>query len=177
MVKVIHKPGDTMSDYKPFYRSTTNRVFAGIAGGMGDYFDIDPLIFRILFVILAIPLGGLVLLLYVLGWLFIPEGPIDAAEKSKAKANADKEEDLSEKVDRVAEEFRQKVETGAEAFEKKHGSHHGNARIGGGLILIVIGILFLLDNLIAFDVWGKLWPLILVAIGLGIISRRTHSDK
>lgn len=166
-----------MSEYKQLYRSRTNRVFAGIAGGMGDYFDIDPLVFRILFVILAIPLNGLALLLYILGWLFIPEEPINGAGKNTHKTTTDKEENLSEKVDRVAEEFRQKVENGAEAYDKKHGSGRSGARIGGGLILVVIGVLFLLDNLIAFDVWGKLWPLILVAIGLGIIARRNGSDN
>ena len=44
----------------------------GVAGGLGRYAGIDPLIFRILFVVLAV-FGGSGLLLYALGWLLVPE--------------------------------------------------------------------------------------------------------
>jgi phage shock protein C len=52
-------------------RSRDDRVIAGVAGGLARYLGVDSLIVRIAFVILALPLPGL--LLYVLGWLFIPE--------------------------------------------------------------------------------------------------------
>lgn len=53
-------------------RSLTNRKIGGVAGGLGRYAGIDPLIFRILFVVLAV-FGGSGVLLYALGWLLIPE--------------------------------------------------------------------------------------------------------
>ena len=53
-------------------RSRTNRKIAGVAGGLGRYADVDPLILRILFVVLTI-FGGSGLLLYALGWFFIPD--------------------------------------------------------------------------------------------------------
>src|SRR4051794_13632208 len=53
-------------------RSRHDRVIAGVAGGLGDYFDIDPVIFRIAFVGLAF-LGGAGLLLYPAAWLLLPE--------------------------------------------------------------------------------------------------------
>jgi phage shock protein C len=52
-------------------RSRDDRVIAGVAGGVARYVGVDPLIVRIAFVILAFPLPGL--LLYILGWIFIPE--------------------------------------------------------------------------------------------------------
>jgi phage shock protein C len=52
-------------------RSRDDRVIAGVAGGVARYLGVDALIVRIAFVILAFPLPGI--LLYVLGWLFIPE--------------------------------------------------------------------------------------------------------
>lgn len=52
-------------------RSRDDRVIAGVAGGVARYLGVDSLIIRIAFVILAFPLPGL--LLYLLGWLFIPE--------------------------------------------------------------------------------------------------------
>ncbi|HET7153102.1 MAG TPA: DUF5668 domain-containing protein [Candidatus Kapabacteria bacterium] len=48
--------------------------------------------------------------------------------------------------------------------------HRGN--LTGGLILIVIGLLFLLNNLIPEFDFGKYWPLILVAIGVSMLLGR-----
>jgi len=53
-------------------RSATDRKFAGVAGGLGRYAGVDPLIFRILFVVLAV-FGGSGILLYALGWLLIAQ--------------------------------------------------------------------------------------------------------
>jgi phage shock protein C len=52
-------------------RSRDDRIIAGVAGGVARYLGIDALIVRIAFVLLALPLPGI--LLYVLGWIFIPE--------------------------------------------------------------------------------------------------------
>lgn len=51
------------------YRSTTNRVIAGVCGGLGEYFDIDPVLVRLAWVA-AVFLGGFGLLLYVI-WIFV----------------------------------------------------------------------------------------------------------
>lgn len=59
---------------KRLYRSGRDRVFAGIAGGLGEYFDLDPVWFRIGFVVLALG-GGSGLLIYLLMWLVIPQAP------------------------------------------------------------------------------------------------------
>lgn len=52
-------------------RSRRDRMIAGVSGGLGDYFDVDPIVFRIGFVVLTF-LGGSGVLLYVLGWLLLP---------------------------------------------------------------------------------------------------------
>jgi phage shock protein PspC (stress-responsive transcriptional regulator) len=59
-------------------RRTTNRVLGGVAGGLGDYFNIDPLLIRIGFVGLMI-FGGAGLVLYVVAWLLIPADGHDAS--------------------------------------------------------------------------------------------------
>ncbi len=56
------------------YRSSTQRVVAGICGGLGDYFAIDPVWFRIGFVVLALA-GGSGILVYLLMWLIVPQAP------------------------------------------------------------------------------------------------------
>ncbi|HZQ85257.1 MAG TPA: PspC domain-containing protein [Acidimicrobiales bacterium] len=53
-------------------RSRRDRKIAGVCGGLGDYFDIDPVIFRIGFVVLTIA-GGSGILLYIAGMIFVPE--------------------------------------------------------------------------------------------------------
>jgi phage shock protein PspC (stress-responsive transcriptional regulator) len=53
-------------------RSRDDRVIAGVCGGLGRHFGIDPVILRLVFVILLLA-GGSGILLYVVGWIAIPE--------------------------------------------------------------------------------------------------------
>jgi len=63
-----------MEETKKLYRSNTQKVIGGVAGGLGEYFNIDPVIIRVLFVLLILAGGG-GLLLYVIMWIFIPQNP------------------------------------------------------------------------------------------------------
>lgn len=53
-------------------RSTSDKVVAGVCGGLGRYFDVDPVFFRLAFVVLALG-GGSGVLLYIVAWIIIPE--------------------------------------------------------------------------------------------------------
>lgn len=66
----------------PLRRSRTDRKIAGVAGGLGRHFDVDPLIIRVVLVVLAI-FGGSGLLLYGLGWLLIPDEGTDRSEADR----------------------------------------------------------------------------------------------
>lgn len=57
-------------------RRVNERVIGGVAGGLGDYFNVDPLLFRIGFVGLMI-FGGAGLVLYLIGWLLLPAAGSD----------------------------------------------------------------------------------------------------
>ncbi len=57
---------------KQLRRSKSDRVIAGVCGGLGKYFNIDPVIVRIAFVV-AIFGFGVSILVYPLLWLVIPE--------------------------------------------------------------------------------------------------------
>src|SRR5215203_4965622 len=59
-------------------RSSSDRVLGGVAGGLGRYFDIDPIIFRIGFVVLTLA-GGAGILAYVAAWLLVPADPVPGA--------------------------------------------------------------------------------------------------
>ena len=56
--------------------SGTDRKIAGVCGGLGEYFELDPVLFRAAFVVLAFA-GGLGILLYLALWLVVP-GPVPA---------------------------------------------------------------------------------------------------
>ncbi len=59
---------------KKLYRSTENRVIAGVCGGIAEYFDIDPTLVRLAWVLFCV-LGGSGLLAYIIAAIIIPEGP------------------------------------------------------------------------------------------------------
>lgn len=58
---------------KKLYRSTTNKVLGGVAGGVAEYFDIDPVLMRLIFIALA--LSGGFILVYLIAWIFVPLAP------------------------------------------------------------------------------------------------------
>src|SRR5215218_3116461 len=59
-------------------RSSSDTVLGGVAGGLGRYFDIDPIIFRIGFVVLTLA-GGAGVLAYIAAWLLVPADPVPGA--------------------------------------------------------------------------------------------------
>src|SRR3954464_15917951 len=77
---------DTMTDFDPppasgqrlLRRSRTNRVAAGVASGLGEYFGVDPVLLRVLFATSAF-FGGAGILAYVLAWAAIPEAGTERA--------------------------------------------------------------------------------------------------
>src|SRR6185369_783645 len=53
------------------YRSETDRILGGVAGGLADFFDVDSTLVRIIFVLLTL-FGGGGLLIYLLLWILVP---------------------------------------------------------------------------------------------------------
>ena len=57
---------------RKLYRDSDKAIIGGVASGLGNYFDIDPLLFRILFIVFTF-FGGSSIILYILLWLLMPE--------------------------------------------------------------------------------------------------------
>jgi phage shock protein PspC (stress-responsive transcriptional regulator) len=136
---------------KKLRRSVKDKAIGGVAGGLGDYFTTDPLIFRILFVVLLLTGGGGALI-YFLMWIFIPKEKTPNFEDSRT------EEPETE---------------AAEVAETK--SKNGN--LIGGTILILIGTFFLLENYWPWLDFSDLWPIALVIAGLAIVKMNYPSKK
>jgi phage shock protein C len=62
----------TNSGAKRLTRSTSDRMLAGVAGGLANYLGLDPTILRIAFVVLTV-FGGSGVILYIVFWLLMPE--------------------------------------------------------------------------------------------------------
>jgi phage shock protein PspC (stress-responsive transcriptional regulator) len=62
----------TASKSKRLYRDPDNRVLGGVCGGIGQYFKIDPLIIRIVFLVIFFGFG-IGLLIYIILWIVVPE--------------------------------------------------------------------------------------------------------
>ena len=66
------------------HRSRTNHIIGGVCGGLGDYFDLDPVLVRLIWLILIL-FGGVGLFLYLIAWVIIPvESESDQQEESES---------------------------------------------------------------------------------------------
>lgn len=64
-----------MAAAKRLYRSQKDRVIAGVCGGLAEYFNVDPVIIRIVAVILLLPGGLPGLIPYLILWIVVPVKP------------------------------------------------------------------------------------------------------
>ena len=63
---------------KRLYRSRSDRMVAGVCGGLGQYFDVDPMLFRVAFLVLGFTGTGV--LAYIVLAIIVPERPAQEAE-------------------------------------------------------------------------------------------------
>jgi phage shock protein PspC (stress-responsive transcriptional regulator) len=67
---------------KRLFRSRSERVLGGVCGGLGEYLDTDPVVIRLLWVLLTLISLGTGLLIYLIAWIIIPEQEPGAPEGS-----------------------------------------------------------------------------------------------
>lgn len=150
---------------KKLYRSTTDKMVGGIAGGLAEYFDIDSTLIRVLF-ILTVFLGGGGIIAYIILWIIVPGRPF-VVTPGPAPTDPGEQSD---------EQDKQGSEAGSSnnyftAYQKVFDEQKKNRAMWGGIILILLGGLFLLDNFFPrFDI-GDFWPLILIGVGAGILIK------
>lgn len=127
-------------------RSETNRVIAGVAGGLGEYFDVDPTLIRLIFIMLTV-FGGGGVIIYIILWIMMPE----AGEFSNSK-----------------DHFKYNLEA---IRNNLHNLTKGN-RSWLGWAILIFGIFFLLRNFGLYDLMlNRLWPLLLILIGISMLFK------
>jgi phage shock protein PspC (stress-responsive transcriptional regulator) len=80
------EPRTTAAPRRRLTRTPNNKVIAGVAGGLGAYFDVDPLLFRVGFIALTF-VGGTGLLAYLVAWFLtpLPTEPVSRGERFLAR--------------------------------------------------------------------------------------------
>ncbi len=138
---------------KRLYRSKCQRVLGGVSGGFAEYFETDVVLVRLAWVVFGVMTGGIgALIAYIFAWIIIPEEP-DKANPSEPGG--------SQHVPDVT----------------------GSGQRLFGFILVGVGALMFLNRtlpvhyrvLFAHSL-NRLWPLLIVALGVAIIVKSLRRE-
>jgi len=150
-------------------RNPNNSVLGGVASGFADYFDVDPVLVRLVFILLAF-LNGLGVLFYVVCWVVMPRRePAPPASPATPPPVAE----------RIVEGLREGGESASQALRTP--GDPGRGRIVAGVVLIFIGAVLLLQRFswLHWPHWARLanlWPLALIAIGVALLLGAARSE-
>jgi phage shock protein C len=127
------------------YRSRKERIIGGVAGGIGEYVGLDPVIVRLAFVVLSL-FAGLGVLPYIILWIVIPEEPQEVAAL------------------RVARNY-------TPLDLRQRNLLIGGALVVAGVLLLAreFRVFWWWASL------GRLWPVLLVAAGAALLIDRARS--
>lgn len=156
---------------KRLYRSRTDRMIWGVCGGLAKYFNLDPTIIRILFVLLIFA-SGVGIIAYIIMAIVVP------LEETRATQPGDvvreNVEEMKETASQMGRELRSAF--GEQKERPREQTLQQRRHTAFGVILIIIGVLVLLGtlNLFWWWRWSNFWPVIIIAIGILVIlgSRR-----
>lgn len=137
---------------KKLYRSRGEKVLGGVCGGLGKYFEIDPVLIRIIFVVIGL-FHGLGIIAYILLWIIIPEEPF-IFPGSGYSSNQKESESFRKDFTMQEPELRKSNDTG---------------RLVAGIFLIGIGLLFLSHKFFYFFHFRDILPFGLLLLGVILI--------
>ncbi|HOV92337.1 MAG TPA: PspC domain-containing protein [Candidatus Kapabacteria bacterium] len=147
-------------------RSRNHRIVAGVCGGLGEYFDIDPVFIRLLFVIVSF-FYGIGVVAYIVLWIIIPSTPMESAymtSENPSNPHSDYDNKSTENIE---------VEDDSNIRNK----NTQQVRIFIGSILLLIGVLILLNELVP-NIKGELiWSFILIILGIFLIILSLKKKK
>jgi len=136
---------------KKLYRSSTDKMVAGICGGLGEYLGVDPIVVRLVMVGLTLG-GGSGVLLYIILAIIIPKEPTGTTE-----------EEMTETP---------KIKTKEDpSFDE---ATEGKGKNVLAVLVILAGIILLTNRIIPFNWfrWDLFWPVGLIMLGVYLIFRR-----
>jgi phage shock protein C len=141
---------------KRLFRSRRDKMLGGVCGGLGEYFEFDPVLVRVIFVA-AMFISGIGFIAYILLWIIVPFEPINPIITPEPPSSDTQENSTATSP--------------PPPYSQPNVRHRNNAGPVFGVILIVIGGLFLADNFLPVFHFWQFWPLILIAIGIGLLLK------
>jgi len=135
------------------YRSRTDRMLFGVAGGMAEWLDLDPSLVRLVWALLIVA-GGVGLLLYIVAAIVIPEEPLGAGGAAMGATPG-----ASDDADREARHA---------ARRAARNERRGNGAMIFGLFLVLVGAWFLIDRYVNIDS-ALIFPAVLIVIGGALV--------
>jgi len=124
-------------------------------------------------VLLTIFLGGAGIVVYLVAWLIVPANP---EQKSTVafERNQKIKEDVVEELRRVGGQIADRIEGSIEDVETRP---ERRSAVFAGLFLIVLGAVFLFKNLIPWLDFDRLWPLLLIVMGVLLLLSAARQEK
>ncbi|MBV8084096.1 MAG: PspC domain-containing protein [Chloroflexi bacterium] len=176
-------------------RSSRERMWAGVSGGMAEYFDLDPTLMRLIWVVGTVVTAGLLVPVYFLLWVIMPVdrdtspagwaapggAPREATYASMASdappsgPEADAGFEDTGEPDPQAEPRRRHQGAAWQDYGYGYDWHYyrPRKRRGAGFILIALGLLFLgaQTHLFSAIPWNVAWPAVLIVLGGALLMR------
>ncbi|RPI65200.1 MAG: PspC domain-containing protein [Ignavibacteriales bacterium] len=152
--------------YKKLYRSVTDKMLGGVCGGLAEYFSIDPVLVRLIFV-LAVIFGGSGILAYIILWIIIPQKPFIITPFNTNPPSGSSQ---------PSDEEKKSENTEFNMSSLNLNKTQSNRSIYAGAFLILLGGIFLLDNFVPHFHFGDFWPLILIGLGFAIILNARNNN-
>lgn len=144
---------------RKLYRSSKDKMIGGVAAGIAEYFNIDPTLIRLAFVI-SVFAGGAGIIAYLVMWLVVPQAPFEfytAASGQKVYTTPPPAENAS---------FENPEGTSA-AFVNN--DNKGRRGVTFGLILVVFGLFLLIGNIFESIHFHDIFPLLLIIAGIALL--------
>jgi len=142
---------------KKLYKSTSDKMLCGVAGGLAEYFKIDSTIVRVLFVV-TVFFGGGGVIAYIILCIVVPHKPYEIPGTSSGSQNQTGENENT-------------FTKNSDGSISMDAVQHEHKSIWVGIILILLGGLFLVDNFIPRFSIGDYWPVVLIGLGIELILK------
>jgi phage shock protein C len=149
-MKIIKGESDMV---KKLYRSKNNKIIAGVAGGIGEYFQIDPSLVRIIFILSGIFMAGIIV--YIIAAVIIPSEDSTIGQQYQPDEN----------------EWGSGSFTDNEARGYDRSDSPDKSRLVIGIALILFGVIFLAKQIFPYFHFNFFWPLLIIVIGLFFIFK------
>ncbi|MDR3610754.1 MAG: PspC domain-containing protein [Ignavibacteriaceae bacterium] len=166
--------------HKKLYRSARERMLGGVAAGLADYFDVDPTIVRLVFV-LSVFAGGAGLIAYIIMWIIIPQGPFvpfdmnvnvppqnQSAGAASDTGTGEGTRGTAETGSSTASNTATGTDPNSDYFQSMK-NHHEKRGVTFGIILVVLGIFLLADSMMPGIHFHDIFPVALMVAGIVIL--------